>query len=97
LALKIKELEAVFDQKTKRILSADFGTAFYLSGMPISNLDWQKLLDQEEEILAAARILGHSAEKFRLTSPEVAENDIAKLRQQLLSFEDRFHNRSRIN
>ena len=96
LALKIKDLEKKIENASSDMLSSDHGTPFYLSDISISELDWKRTLDDEEELIAYSIKLGDMAENLRLDLSQASTDYIEEIGRQLFVIEQCFKDRARI-
>lgn len=97
LALKIKELEKSLEEKQKKVLDVSNTKPFYLTQMTVTDIEWQRLLDQEELSLQESKVLGLMTEAFQFAIPNVNVEDINKIENQLQVFNDSFYDRSRLS
>ena len=96
LALQIKQLEQKLEEQRTTILSPGFVSPFYIADASVRESDWNRILDQEEDILILAKNFGEMAEKLRLSLTEVSKEDVNKVELLAATLEDQMYARSRL-
>jgi hypothetical protein len=96
-ALELRGLEKKFTIQRERVLRPDFGRPPYVSGLKVSSLAWDTMLDYDEDLLVNAVALVDAAALIQqeFSNNSWSDGQLSNLERELDLFINRFAGRTR--